>query len=170
VLVLGCYSPELSGPGSDASDAPAGVDGPGACGSALPPPGCANPIWLPCEGCHLECENEETWFVAHNECSQQIGGHLVILETLQENDCVALAMRADEAWTGLVQDAAKWVDGGWRWSDGTALSYVGWASGEPDDQDGTEDGAEDRAVLHALVGWIDLDGDVNLSAFVCEFD
>jgi hypothetical protein len=168
LLAVGCYSPDLSGR-DGGPDASAGLDGPGACSLPFLPPGCLDPIWLPCGGCQLECENELDWFTAHEFCGQRIGGHLVFLETLEESDCVAAAIGSDEVWIGLVQDATNLVDAAWRWSDGSALVFVGWASGEPDDEDGEENEAENQAVLRRAEGWVDLSGSANLSAFVCEF-
>ncbi|CAH1238883.1 SCUBE1 [Branchiostoma lanceolatum] len=84
------------------------------------------------------------------------GGHLVHIKSSQQHSFVAsMAIDAGEedCWIGCTD---RQVEGTWRWSDGTRLSYTNWDSGEPNDQHG-EDCGEIRKYNFGFTGWNDQD-------------
>ena len=87
-----------------------------------------------------------TWDDARAMAQAQ-GGDLVTIHSEEENDLVAGLLDGKSAWLGASDDGDRipgafethYTDNedGWRWVDGSELSYDNWNSGEPNDA-GTE--------------------------------
>ena len=115
------------------------------------------------QGSYLVCTTSTSWSTAADLCTS-FGGSLVRIDDATENAAVAGAISAatsSAAWIGLT-DAA--TEGTWLWVDGTAPSFTGWNSGEPNDS-----GGEDcvHTNYSRFGGW----NDINCASsypFVCE--
>lgn len=72
---------------------------------------------------------------AAQKYSDELGvtGKLVQIDNAAENDIVANLLNGKVGWIG-----ANKTSSGWKWADGSAISYNGWASGEPDASDATK--------------------------------
>jgi hypothetical protein len=99
----------------------------------------------------------ETWADAEAACAAH-GGHLATIGSVTEN--ARIQSLGAPGWIGLNDRVAE---GSFLWSSGDAASYTGWASGQPDDDDGAD------CALAAEGGWTDepcADG----HSFVCEIE
>ncbi|KAM8827191.1 uncharacterized protein ACB058_020206 [Synchiropus picturatus] len=104
-------------------------------------------------------QEPKRWLTSKKEC-ENLNGHLVIIDSKQENDFVSKFFQ--QTWIGL-SDRDK--EGKWKWVDGTALSGTNyWASGEPNNADSNEDCAE---LLRDSKEWNDVPCGQTLS-FICE--
>ncbi|KAM8827193.1 uncharacterized protein ACB058_020207 isoform 2-T2 [Synchiropus picturatus] len=104
-------------------------------------------------------QEPKRWLTSKKEC-ENLNGHLVIIDSKQENDFVSKFFQ--HIWIGL-SDRDK--EGKWKWVDGTALSGTNyWASGEPNNADSNEDCAE---LLRDSKEWNDVPCGQTLS-FICE--
>ncbi len=122
------------------------------------------------EGHWYQCFGEPvTWPQAQAAC-QEMGGHLIIINSEEENTFASFFVTGTRAlWIGLTDEAQE---GTWRWVDGTPAEFTAWAPGEPNDWQGREDHAEialyeDDGVIYAR--WNDSDI-AHVDGFICEWD
>ena len=79
------------------------------------------------------------WDAAQAEAAA-LGGNLACISTAEENAFVASLLPASAggpntaAWIGLFRTASS----PWQWVDGSALNYLNWAGGEPNNALGDE--------------------------------
>ena len=77
-------------------------------------------------------------------------------------------------WLGGLQIAPVDTDDTWAWTGGGDWTWTNWATGEPDDLDGTENGQEDRLLVEDEIAgyWTWADSNINTLAagHVQEFD
>ena len=112
-----------------------------------------------------------SWVEAYNYCIK-FGGHLVSIGNAGENQFVSNLTEKTTAWIGLTDKAQE---GTFKWSNGDAVSYTNWLSGEPNDDKSNMEGSEDYAAivgadLSSDVGkWNDVYGYAQYG-FVCEVD
>ena len=98
--------------------------------------------------------NRVTWHVAKTN-AQDLGGHLVIVDSEAENQFIYDAITnagVDQVWLGATDED---VEGTWRWVDGSLLSsgYTKWGSrGEPNNTPFVPEG-EDYALMVTTV-WV----------------
>uniref|UniRef100_A0A671WFJ0 C-type lectin domain-containing protein n=1 Tax=Sparus aurata TaxID=8175 RepID=A0A671WFJ0_SPAAU len=90
--------------------------------------------------CYKYVATHLTWADAELYCVSQ-GANLVSIHSLEEQEFVnSLIKDFDHAqgftWNGL-SDTQK--EGGWMWSDGSAVDFKFWDAGDPDDNKGAED-------------------------------
>ena len=81
--------------------------------------------------------------------AQAQGGDLVTIHSEEENELVADLLDGEEAWLGASDDgdripgafetAISSSEDGWRWVDGSELSYDNWYSNQPDNASNVED-------------------------------
>ena len=143
-------------PMSDApmSDAPAGCSTTGLV--------CPNgqKVMMSCgTACWVGCTNGTpvTEPTARANCATW-GGVLGSFGDSIEQDCVRAAIAPGSAmWIGLEQAPNQATPrDGWGWISGDALSYIDWASGQPNDGDGSElDHLEQCAYSTTQVTWQD---------------
>lgn len=98
--------------------------------------------------------NGTSW-TASEALAQQLGGHLVSINTPAEQDFVwqnfgNLGGVDRRLWIGF-NDVA--TEGQWQWSDGSAGKFTNWNSGEPNNSGGIEDFAE---MLGSTGKWNDI--------------
>ena len=87
---------------------------------------------------YMFCTSASTWTAGETECLTY-GYDYAAVNDSSENDFVnnqAFLRFGGKWWVGLT-DAAS--EGTWVWSNGDAVSYTNWASGEPNDSGGNED-------------------------------
>lgn len=107
-----------------------------------------------------------TWYDAKSIC-ENMGGHLVTINSAEENQFVAgFADYSSLFWLGAT-DAA--TEGTWQWITGEPFSYVNWAENQPDNYAGDE-GAENYLLnADANGNWVDICGCTPF-LFICEID
>ncbi len=77
---------------------------------------------------YLFCGSEITWASARSSC-QGFGGELVALNDSAENSWVSGFLSVwDWYWHGFSDQS---IEGYWQWSNGNAVTYTRWNSGEP---------------------------------------
>ncbi|XP_067467958.1 lactose-binding lectin l-2-like [Thunnus thynnus] len=98
-------------------------------------------FWYSFNGrCYKYVATHMTWADAELHCVSE-KANLVSIHSLEEQNFVkSLIKNFDHAegftWIGL-SDTQK--EGGWMWSDGCAVNFVFWNSGEPSNGGGNED-------------------------------
>ena len=89
------------------------------------------------------------------------GGHLASLNSAAENQWVFSAFGGSSTWIGFndIQQEGQWV-----WTDGSAVTYTNWNSGEPNNSGGAEDTAHTWG--GGLSTWNDLNGNSSLYGII----
>lgn len=119
-----------------------------------------------------------TWNEAKSKC-QALGGHLVTVESEQENTFLhSLLRKSDKDWIWLGATDQE-VEGKWVWIDGTAMRYNRWLDGQPNN-DAAGGWPENYTAMDRSGFWWDVPddrfsnsakyGDQLKSGFVCEWD
>jgi len=96
-----------------------------------------------------------TWEQAQVQCVAN-GGSLASINSAEEGDAVAVMFpggRGFSLWIGF-NDRAQ--EGAWAWTDGSAVAYTNWQSGEPNSNNGAEDCLELRGNQLSGLSWNDL--------------
>ena len=78
------------------------------------------------------------WQVAESTCNS-LGGHLVSINSAEENAFLTDILTLQSAWIGL-SDVAN--EGVFEWSNGQALSYSNWYPGQPNNYNNNQDYVE----------------------------
>mgnify|MGYP000850987984 CR=1 FL=1 len=102
--------------------------------------------WVQYNGhCYAITNSEGTWVAAETEASSA-GGHLVTINTEEENNWIVNQFGTAIYWIGLYQPASgPEPDGGWEWVSGEPVNYTKWLIEypsnhiQPDDNGGVED-------------------------------
>lgn len=79
-----------------------------------------------------------TWPSAKSICEAN-GGHLAIINNLEENNYLAGLLQTNAAYIGLSDSG---TEGTFQWVDGSDLSYTRWYPGQPNDYRGYQDYVE----------------------------
>ena len=109
-----------------------------------------------------------TWYDAKTLC-ENLGGHLVAIESAEENAFLYSLIGADtNAWIGATDRDSE---GAFLWITGDALSYSNWVTGQPDNWQGVNEGSENYVQISGGHGgqWNDNQSCQPLP-FLCEFD
>ncbi|XP_041665579.1 ladderlectin-like [Cheilinus undulatus] len=123
-------------------------------------------FWFRFNGrCYKYVSTPMTWADAELHCVS-VGTNLVSIHSLEEQNFVkSLIKSVDQAhgsaWIGL-SDAHK--EGQWMWSDGSAVGFVLWFEGEPNNAEGKEHCAHEHS--NTEMKWNDIDCSTT-RAFVC---
>lgn len=114
---------------------------------------CPAPLATTCGAtCYATCIATVTWAEAQDICLAW-GGNLARPDVATEIPC--LAGDINDAWIGLVQDAAATSpSASWRWTHGGPIGFTAWATAQPDDLDDLEDG-EEQCGLFSASTWVD---------------
>ncbi|KAI6218702.1 C-type lectin domain-containing protein [Aphelenchoides fujianensis] len=75
-------------------------------------------------------ELELMWVPAENFC-RELGGHLVSIADLAENDFVHHLRKKNNIWIGL--NKVNQREGPYGWSDGSHLNFLNWDSSQPNE-------------------------------------
>jgi hypothetical protein len=156
--------------GGDAGAVDGSVDGSADAAPDAPPLPCSATNFACGSGtvrtcgatCFVTCDTTLTWAEAQDLCLAW-GGNLARTDTAADLTC--LANDINDAWIGLVQDAAATTAAGWRWTHGGPFGFTAWSAGEPDDSNGIEDG-EEQCGLFSAGAWID-DGCTAMKNVAC---
>ena len=81
--------------------------------------------------------------------SQENGGHLAVINSMEENDFIARRLIEREAYIGLTDSE---VEGEFQWVSGSS-DFTRWKPGQPDNA-----GNEDFVEMNAQGYWYDVDG------------
>lgn len=104
--------------------------------------------------CFVTCTEGVTEPEAETRCSAW-GGHLASILSQADEDCLGNAHPA-AVWIGYVQAANQAsVSAGWNWVAGQPVTYTNWGTGQPDDGDAVENGAEQCAYKSTMGVWED---------------
>lgn len=151
----------------------------------------AGPITNP-GNCHEYLLLEQTIWPEAQETAQVLGGHLATINDMTENEWVRVNVAnaggtVRNVWIGLTDEA---VEGVFVWASGEPVSYVNWATGEPNNL-GEQDYVEMRGfsgewndaqkftvfrpfavveVVPPTGGDCDCDGDVDGADYTCLAD
>jgi hypothetical protein len=79
------------------------------------------------------------WKQAESE-AQENDGHLVTINSKEENNWLLKTFGTKSFWIGLVQDEGSLEPaGGWHWSSGEPMKFINWDSGQPNNYSGADD-------------------------------
>ena len=108
-----------------------------------------------------------TWHMAMQAC-ENLGGHLVRIETPDENQFVKqLAKQGSRSEGCWIDGSDEAKEGVWRFSDGRRMVYTSWPHGEPNNV-GT---GEHHVALLKIADWNWTDANSSTrGAFICEWD
>ncbi|XP_059205973.1 lactose-binding lectin l-2-like [Centropristis striata] len=126
-------------------------------------------FWYSFNGrCYKYVSTRLTWADAELYCVSE-GANLVSIHNVDENNFVkSLIKNSDPSqgftWIGL-SDTQK--EGGWMWSDGSAVKYFLWDAGQPSNYEGREHCVHKN--FGAYLRWNDLQCS-NALPFVCAAD
>jgi hypothetical protein len=143
---------------------------PTCSGTGLVCPGGTTPHAIGCgTGCWYGCRDGSavTETAASALCTAW-GGTLGRIDSAADETCMRTILDG-AIWLGLEQAANQMqTTTGWTWnSDGIAPPYLRWASGQPNDGDGTEDGLEQCVYSSTSTTWQDTPCTALFSRFSC---
>eukprot|EP00058_Branchiostoma_floridae_P001021 XP_002586509.1 hypothetical protein BRAFLDRAFT_106412 [Branchiostoma floridae] len=114
--------------------------------------------------------SRRNWDQAEARCVSYgpYGGHLARITSSTQQHLLtdmALGHSGTHYWIGCTD---RQIEGIWRWSDGSSLSYTNWAPTQPDNADGIQD----CGILYSIYGYAQWD-DTECSTpyfFICQTD
>jgi len=125
---------------------------------------------------------EEARVEAENLSYLGVSGHLATVTTPEENgfitEVLMLNASADRYWLGGFQPDGSGQPGvNWQWVTGETWTYDKWDAGEPNDQDGVENGQENALEIFSPLFpdpdlssyWNDVSGSNVWPAYVVEY-
>ncbi|XP_053386383.1 perlucin-like protein [Mercenaria mercenaria] len=90
--------------------------------------------------CYLFARNHASSFTEAEHYCQQHGGHLITIETKNENLFIKdflRGLKGEYHWLGLTDEM---VEGVWKWyTSNRDVTYTDWYPGEPNSHRGTEE-------------------------------
>jgi hypothetical protein len=118
---------------------------------------------------------DRAWLAQHQDCADDLPGatHLAVLDTVAEAQQIAAAAGGATSYqVGAAQAPAQaTVLAGWYELTGEPVPAATWQSGQPNDNNGTENGEQNRGSVNASAGPLlqDIDS-VFATRAVCECD
>lgn len=113
------------------------------------------------QGSHYYCSQQKYTWATSQAISTANGGHLVVMNSLGENQFLASMLLGTVAWIGLTDEQ---VEGQFAWVNGDPLSFTRWTPGQPDNGGFYN---EDHGALHPDGFWSDELGQTKLE-FIME--
>ncbi|XP_051907364.1 macrophage mannose receptor 1 [Hippocampus zosterae] len=92
---------------------------------------------------------KKSWGAAHEDCVAR-GANLVSIHSQEEEDFLSLYSKGSSKWIGLRNNP---TEGGYSWSDGSALSHTHWGPGEPNNHEGREECVEMVSSANGTYSW-----------------
>jgi hypothetical protein len=130
---------------------------------------CNNGCWVGCQSTSAFTSETQVATLCTNW-----GGKLAPIRDVNDEACVAQVIFPSQAsWIGFEQASGQSsVSAGWSWnSDAMTPAYTNWDNGQPNDQNGSENGQEQCAFMTTSGGWQDVDcGDNTFYRFSCRHD
>ncbi|MBK7891157.1 MAG: hypothetical protein IPJ84_10025 [Bdellovibrionales bacterium] len=111
--------------------------------------------------CYIYYTSTKTWTAAQSTCDS-LGGYLVSISSSSENYFVYSLTKAS-VWIGASDQASE---GTFYWTNGSALTFTAWNSGEPNASTSGEDCVEMTSTGY----WNDNSCSTVLKGFVCELE
>ena len=106
-----------------------------------------------------------TWYEA-KKLSENLGGHLVTINSAEEDAFVFSLAERNPVWIGLTDRDSE---GTWTWVTGEPLNYTNWYPGQPDKSCSDQEGEESYVnYTAAKTGQWNDDSSFRLNGFVCE--
>ncbi|XXF79973.1 lectin-like protein [Myxococcaceae bacterium GXIMD 01537] len=110
-----------------------------------------------------------TWVSAKADC-EAMGGRLAVPASAADNELIRSINGGELVHLGFQQASGQSSpSAGWRTVEGDAPTYTRWSSGEPNDKDGAENGAQNCGRMWASGEWDDIACTSSGSQYVCEF-
>jgi serine/threonine protein kinase len=117
-----------------------------------------------------------SWHEAKKRC-EALGGHLVIIETPEENAFLAKLITDGgkiDSWIGATDEG---FEGQWRWVDGRNMTWTNWFKQQPNNKAGVEHFGlmSNRKLVDGFIGWEWSDQPNESQAqhqpgYICEWD
>ena len=110
--------------------------------------------------------DEVTWDEAKANC-ESLGGHLVTITSVQEQDFInSINFYGESLWIGTFRDDTY----RWQWVTGEEWDYTNWGEGEPNDSSNVVPNENCAAVWPDL--WNDLNSENTMeqSGYICEWE
>lgn len=92
---------------------------------------------------------KKSWEGAYEDCVAR-GANLVSIHSQTEEELLAMYSKGSSKWIGLKHNP---TEGGYSWSDGSALSHTNWGVGEPNNHDGREECVEMVSSTNGTFSW-----------------
>lgn len=93
---------------------------------------------------YLVMSHKDSWEKAKERC-EAAGGHLVIIESKEENDFLTQLARGQTVYIGMTDKDGK--NGDYRWVDGTQPKYTNWGPSQPDNSRGMHESKQRYVIL-----------------------
>ncbi|XP_035247102.1 macrophage mannose receptor 1 [Anguilla anguilla] len=111
----------------------------------------------------VDYSKKKSWNAAGEDCRSR-GAELVSIHNFEEEIFLSNYSKGRTKWIGLQHNA---IEGGYQWSDGSALSHTNWGFGEPNNHQGRENCVEMVSTVNGSSWWNDLNCDAHQD-WICE--
>ncbi|XP_062410864.1 macrophage mannose receptor 1-like [Sardina pilchardus] len=105
----------------------------------------------------VDYSNKKSWQAAREDCVAR-GADLISIHTGDEEGFLAAFTKGKTTWIGLKHNA---LDGGYQWSDGSAVTHTNWGFGEPNNHEGREECVEMITTNNGTSFWNDINCDAH---------
>lgn len=100
---------------------------------------------------------KKSWQAAREDCVSR-GADLISIHTGEEEMFLSSYSKGKTKWIGLTHNP---VEGGYQWSDGSAVTHTNWGFGEPNNHEGREECVEMVTTNNGTSFWNDLNCDAH---------
>uniref|UniRef100_A0A3Q3DNJ2 C-type lectin domain-containing protein n=1 Tax=Hippocampus comes TaxID=109280 RepID=A0A3Q3DNJ2_HIPCM len=118
--------------------------------------------------CYYFSADTKTWWEANTFYCVARGANLVSIHSQEEEAFLSLYSKGSSKWIGLRNNP---TEGGYSWSDGSALSHTHWGPGEPNNHEGREECVEMVSSTNGTYSWwndLNCDPDSSSTCSACE--
>ncbi|XP_061732556.1 macrophage mannose receptor 1 isoform X2 [Nerophis ophidion] len=92
---------------------------------------------------------KKSWGAAREDCMSR-GANLVSIHSQEEEQFLSLYSKGSSKWIGLRHNPTQ---GGYSWSDSSALSHTNWGPGEPNNHENREECVEMVSTTNGTYSW-----------------